>query len=98
MIVRIVKMEFRVEEIETFKAVFEASKANIRTFPGVLYLELLQDKNNPSAFFTYSHWETEEDLENYRHSQLFKSTWAKTIPLFLIPAVAWSNERLTFEQ
>ena len=40
MIVRIVKMEFRVEEIETFKAVFEASKANIRTFPGVLYLEL----------------------------------------------------------
>jgi hypothetical protein len=31
------------------------------------FLELYQDKNNKSIFFTYSYWETENDLENYRN-------------------------------
>lgn len=94
MIVRIVKMKFRAEEVETFKAVFERSKDRIRSFPGVLYLELLQDVREPSVFFTYSHWESEEDLEKYRDSELFKKVWAQTKPLFSEPAQAWSNERL----
>jgi len=94
MIVRIVKMTFRTEEIVHFKSVFEESKQLIRSFTGVLYLELLQDQSNPSIFFTYSHWEREEDLELYRRSDLFKKVWSKTKPLFAAPAEAWSNERL----
>ena len=94
MIVRIVKMTFRADEIEHFKAVFEESRHQIRSYPGVIYLELLQDKTDTTIFFTYSHWEKEEDLESYRHSELFKSVWSKTKPLFAKAAEAWSNERL----
>lgn len=95
MIVRIVKMTFREEEIENFKQVFDDSKEKIRAFSGVKYLECLQSKSQANIFFTYSHWQSEDDLEAYRNSDLFKRTWAKTKPLFKEKAEAWSNERLT---
>lgn len=94
MIVRIVKLTFREEEIDAFKTILEESKEKIRAFPGVLHLQMLQCTSQPNVFFTYSHWNTPEDLENYRKSDLFKSTWAKTKPLFSAPAEAWSNQQL----
>jgi hypothetical protein len=87
-------MHFREEEIDTFKALFEEIKFKIRAFPGVLHLECLQDVNDPQIFFTYSHWESEADLENYRNSDLFKSTWVKTKILFEHKAEAWSTETI----
>ena len=94
MIVRIVKLTFRVEEVETFKQILEDSKEHIRAFPGVLHLQMLQSADNPCIFFTYSHWGNDAALENYRHSELFKSTWAKTKPLFAEKPEAWSNNQL----
>ncbi|MFT6166380.1 MAG: quinol monooxygenase YgiN [Vicingaceae bacterium] len=94
MIVRIVKLTFRKEEIDTFKQVLEESKELIRAFPGVLHLQMLQSADNPCIFFTYSHWENSTALENYRHSNLFKSTWAKTKILFAEKAEAWSTDQL----
>jgi len=92
MIVRIVKLTFRTEEIEAFKSIFETSKKSIRKFDGIAHLECLQSKNDPRIFFTYSHWQDETALENYRHSPLFKDTWAKTKALFAEKPEAWSNE------
>jgi heme-degrading monooxygenase HmoA len=83
MIVRLVKMEFKKECIEDFKALFEEKKEHIRSFPGCQYLELLQGteaKNN--IFTTYSYWESLEDLNNYRYSDLFKETWLATKKMF----------------
>tara|TARA_B110000046_G_scaffold186024_1_gene231501 strand:- start:49 stop:345 length:297 start_codon:yes stop_codon:yes gene_type:complete len=94
MIVRIVKLTFREEEIETFKEILEESKEHIRAFPGVLHLQMLQSADNPCIFFTYSHWKNAQALENYRHSNLFKSMWAKTKPLFTKKAEAWSSNEL----
>lgn len=94
MIVRIVKLTFREEEIDAFKQVLEDSKEKIRAFPGVLHLQMLQSADDPTIFFTYSHWQNKAALENYRHSDLFKATWAKTKPLFAKPAEAWSNTEL----
>ena len=94
MIVRIVKLTFRETEIDTFKQILEDSKENIRAFPGVLQLQMLQSAHNPCIFFTYSNWKSADDLENYRHSDLFKNTWAKTKPLFADKPEAWSNNEL----
>jgi quinol monooxygenase YgiN len=98
MIKRLVKLTFRKDKIEDFKAVFETSKELIRQMPGCLHLELLQDKNNPCIFFTLSHWEKESDLEHYRHSELFKTTWAKTKILFDDRPEAWSTEVLSIPE
>jgi len=94
MIVRIVKMHFRAEEVDNFKLLFEDIKHKIRRFDGVTHLECLQDVNNPQLFFTYSHWEKPTDLENYRNSALFKDTWTKTKRMFAEKAEAWSTETI----
>ena len=41
-------------------------------------LELLQDANDLCCYSTYSHWADDQALEDYRNSELFKSTWAAT--------------------
>ncbi|GGH77271.1 MAG: antibiotic biosynthesis monooxygenase [Bacteroidetes bacterium] len=92
MIVRVVKMHFRAEEIDNFRALFESRKEFIRGFEGCEYLELWQDVNTPEIFFTYSHWTHEDRLENYRKSELFKDVWSKTKALFAEKPQAWSVE------
>lgn len=95
MIKRIVKMTFKTAEIETFKTLFEERKEQIRHFEGCQYLELLQGENAENVFFTYSFWNSETDLNNYRHSELFKDTWAKTKVLFTEKPEAWSVHSVT---
>tara|TARA_R110000787_G_scaffold188717_1_gene300488 strand:+ start:9851 stop:10126 length:276 start_codon:yes stop_codon:yes gene_type:complete len=87
-------MEFKKEEVPTFLINFEKIKEKIRAFEGCSYLELYQDKNNSETFFTYSRWEDEDDLENYRTSDLFKNIWATTKPMFRSKAQAWSVDTL----
>jgi len=90
MIYRLVKMEFDEANAERFLEVFESSKENIRAFKGCEHLQLWRDENDPNIFFTYSHWLDSEALNNYRNSDLFKDTWAKTKILFRARAQAWS--------
>lgn len=94
MFVRIVKMSFQEDKIDAFLANFDEVKHSIRNFPGNRFLELYRDKNDPAIFFTYSYWETEDDLENYRKSELFKEVWAFTKALFKDKAQAWSVDKL----
>ncbi|PCI32548.1 MAG: antibiotic biosynthesis monooxygenase [Flavobacteriaceae bacterium] len=94
MFVRIVKLSFSPEHINTFLAIFEENKALIRKSPGCRLLELYRDQNDTDIFFTYSYWEKEQDLENYRHSELFKTVWASTKVLFNKKPEAWSVDKL----
>ncbi|MFI8378149.1 putative quinol monooxygenase [Leeuwenhoekiella sp. NPDC079379] len=93
MIVRLVKMEFKPEEIENFKILFEGVKEHIRSFEGCKFLELLNGTDNKTIFFTHSYWESAEALETYRKSELFKTTWARTKVLFNAKPEAWSVEK-----
>ncbi|WGD34287.1 antibiotic biosynthesis monooxygenase [Olleya sp. YS] len=94
MLVRIVKLSFEDAHIDTFLANFETVKHKIRGFEGNQLLELYRDKHNSNVFFTYSYWNDESDLENYRNSDLFKSIWAKTKPLFNAKPEAWSVDKM----
>lgn len=94
MFVRIVKMSFHEENIPAFLENFESIKHKIRNAEGNRFLELYQDKNNKEIFFTYSYWETEADLENYRNSELFDSVWTFTKKLFNAKPEAWSVDKL----
>lgn len=90
MITRIVKMTFNPEDLEEFKNKFYESQHLIKAFNGCMHLELLNDLQNDYTFFTISHWNSEEDLESYRNSYLFKNIWSKVKPLFAKKAEAWS--------
>lgn len=94
MLVRIVKMEFHPEHIETFLKNFHAKKEFIRKSTGCRLLELYRDKHNTNIFFTYSYWDSEDDLNAYRHSDLFKEVWAETKILFNAKPEAWSVDKV----
>lgn len=83
-------MEFQPDKVNAFIQNFELVKKKIKESPGCHHLELYRDKNQSNIFFTYSKWSTENDLENYRNSKLFKSVWSETKPKFLKKAEAWS--------
>lgn len=94
MFVRIVKMGFDPQNIDAFLANFEANKNKIRNFEGCKFLELYRDKNNTNQFFTYSYWENENSLENYRNSALFEKVWAETKVWFNQKPEAWSVDKV----
>ncbi len=94
MLIRIVKMEFQEALIPHFKELFAEVSPKIRQFEGCNHLELWQDQNNPAIVFTHSHWQSPEDLENYRQSDFFADTWSKTKKLFGGKPKAWSVEKI----
>lgn len=94
MLVRIVKMSFAESNIAPFVSLFNSKKRLIRNVPGCRLLELYQDKVNSTIFFTYSYWDEEIHLENYRKSELFKDVWTQTKALFNDRPEAWSVDKI----
>ncbi|MEM1340003.1 MAG: antibiotic biosynthesis monooxygenase family protein [Bacteroidota bacterium] len=90
MLIRIVKLTFKQENISSFEAIFEETKEKIINFKGCYHLELYQDMKDPNIFFTYSHWENGAALDAYRNSDFFKKVWSRTKLLFGDKPQAWS--------
>lgn len=93
MITRIVRMEFEPEQVGAFLEIFNASRQQIRHFPGVHRLELHRDAHQANVYYTYSHWESQEHLDAYRKSELFGQVWPRTKALFAAPPQAYSLVR-----
>ena len=83
-------MTFAPECIENFKILFEDSQPKILNMPGCHKVELYRDWNEPTVFITYSHWDNQEALDHYRHSDLFKGVWQRTKAMFAGKPMAFS--------
>ena len=94
MIIRIVKLSFHAEYISDFKTIFEENKGEIISQKACNRLEMLEDINDVNIFFTYSWWDSEDDLNNYKNSELFKDVWSKTKILFNKNPEAWSTKKI----
>ncbi|MGB0917664.1 MAG: putative quinol monooxygenase [Flavobacteriales bacterium] len=91
MITRLVQLNFQEHLVDEFLAMFDTTGPKIRAFEGCNSVELVRDKYKPYVFFTVSKWDSEEALEAYRQSELFRSTWKNTKALFSLPAHAWTT-------
>jgi autoinducer 2-degrading protein len=94
MLIRIVKMEFQQAKVNTFLDLFNSTRDKIANFDGCNGVELLNSVDAGNVFFTYSTWVSEQHLENYRNSDLFKQTWTKTKEMFSNKPEAWSLKQL----
>ncbi|MEO9869299.1 putative quinol monooxygenase [Ekhidna sp.] len=90
MLIRIVRMDFKPDSVNDFLELFELVKEKIATFPGCEHLELCRDAKEGHIYYTFSKWQSEDDLEKYRHSELFEDTWEKTKVLFGGKPLAYS--------
>lgn len=91
MIIRVVRLNFFSEKIETAEKHLTAIAPKVRAMQGCTFLEISQDIHNPANWTTYSHWDSELDLNAYRQSDTFKTFWGEIKPLFAKPAIAWSS-------
>ena len=94
MIIRIVKLQFQSEKTQDFLALFDSVVTKVNSFPGCYHMHMVRDIRDPNLFFTYSHWENETALNNYRDSDLFQSIWPTIKPWFSQKAEAWSTEKV----
>jgi quinol monooxygenase YgiN len=90
MIIRIVRMHFTEAGVDEFLEIFDENMKAIRNFPGCTHLELLKDLDDPLCFTTLSHWESENQLEQYRKSELFSKVWGRVKTLFSERTQAYS--------
>ena len=91
-------MSFKKDKIDEFLSNFSENKDKIKSFKGCKFLELYRDKIDPTIFFTYSYWESDLDLENYRNSELFKNVWSITKQLFDDKPEVWSMNKIYSSQ
>jgi quinol monooxygenase YgiN len=94
MIKRIVKMSFMPGRIEEFKQIYFSSQSKIAASEGCIGVDLLQDKEDPGIFFTFSLWENETQLNAYRESELFISVWNAVKILFNARPEAWTTHQV----
>ena len=94
MLVRIVKMTFSAEKTDEFEIRFHKIKHKILEFEGCELLELYRDKRNSNIFFTYSYWQSEGNLNQYRNSEFFKEVWSDTKKMFSEKPEAWSVDKI----
>lgn len=93
MIVRIVHLHFDPDSVMEAASHIREVAPKVRQMPGCAYLEILQDVHHPATWTTYSHWDSESDLNAYRDSATFREFWKKVKPLFAVPARAWSSRK-----
>lgn len=82
MLHRFVRMSFKQECIEEFENMFNEIQSKIESFEGCHSVILLADDKEKNIFMTFSLWENEKALDNYRHSEFFTKTWTKTKLMF----------------
>lgn len=82
MIVRIVRMTFAPNRVDQFLETFDEVAPQIRAAPGCQHLELWRDLDTPHVLTTYSHWDSQDALDDYRNSELFTTTWSTVKTLF----------------
>jgi autoinducer 2-degrading protein len=97
MITRVVKLTLRPEKVNAFVQNFKENQDKIRASYGCLELRLYRDTAQVNVFFTYSHWLSAQELEDYRKSDLFKGVWSVVKPMFMSPAEAWSLDGVSFD-
>ena len=85
-------MNFDPNKVDDFLALFETVSDKIANFPGCTHLELCKEVGADNIYYTFSKWESKDDLEKYRHSELFEHTWLKTKALFGGKPLAYSME------
>ena len=85
-------MTFKPELVPDFIAHEEKIHSSILGFEGCRHLQILRDINQENVFFSYSHWDKEQNLINYRNSDFFQNTWTKLKTMFADKPEAWSTE------
>lgn len=95
MITRVVQLEIKEQHVEEFKLLFAENCLKIKASQGCLSLKLLNNLTEKNVFYTLSTWDSENDLNNYRKSELFGQIWPRTKTL--LHKKPWAQSLVTIK-
>jgi quinol monooxygenase YgiN len=98
MLIRLVRMRFRPDAVDTFLALYERASPTIQRQPGCRSVQLVRQIDDPAAFATWSVWDDAAALDAYRTSDFFRSFWPEVKALFRGAAEAVSFETINDER
>jgi len=76
MIKRIVRLTLKDTASKTaFEDIYDTRNPHKNGVKGCLDVKVMKDVNEENIYYTVSTWESNDDLEAYRHSPYFKETW-----------------------
>ncbi|MGV6862691.1 MAG: putative quinol monooxygenase [Putridiphycobacter sp.] len=87
-------MTFKSEHIQDFESYFLSIQSKVAGQPGCHGVKLLKEQNGTGVFFTYSTWDSVEDLNAYRHTETFGQIWPTVKSWFAAKAEAWTVDEL----
>ena len=87
-------MTFKPEHIKDFEGYFLSIKTKVAGQPGCNGVKLLKEKGETGVFFTYSSWNSVDDLNAYRNTQTFGKIWPTVKKWFSEKAQAWTVDEL----
>ena|SRR5690554_3349467 len=94
MVIRIVELSIQKEKFSLAKKYLAEVAPKVRNSKGCTHLRIVIDLHEAGHVTTYSHWNSEDDLNAYRKSEVFINFWSQIKPLFDRPARAWSSRTL----
>ncbi len=92
MITRIVELQIQAHQIDVAKQLLKEVAPKVRSMPGCSRLEIMFGIHKKARVTTYSYWDSEKDLNDYRDSEVFQKFWKSIKPMFSEKARAWSSE------
>ncbi len=93
-ITRIVKLTFTLDKADEFETFFSEIKDRVAGQSGCNGVKLLKEIGETGVFFTYSSWNSVEDLNNYRNTEIFGMIWPKVKQWFAAKPEAWSVDEI----
>lgn len=92
MIKRLVKLTIDTNHVDSFMKLYEIANTQIIKQNGCSYLSINKVAGTVNEYFTFSIWASHQDLDHYKKTELFKTTWKAMKVYFIAPAQAWSLE------
>ena len=77
MLIRLVRLPASEASLPRLRAVLAEVMPTVRQQRGCTHLELLADHDQPTVLYTLSHWNSDNDLQRYRQSEIFAQVWPR---------------------
>ncbi len=87
-------MTLKEAHVDSFKKRIPIISIEVRRVSGCMHNDIFRDKNKDNVFYSYTIWNSEEDIEKYLNSQYYKEIWNDLWDYFKIEPQAWKIDNI----
>ena len=94
MIIRVVKIPIKDASINSFIKRIPIISNEVRRVSGCIHNDIFRDKMKENIFYSYTIWNSDEDIEKYLGSQYYKDIWGDLWDYFEGTPKSWKIDNI----